>query len=114
MKLTILALALSTYRCGASSRKLSAVAEAEEDYYYDGEVNTYYDGYADADDTAVRAPINVTLTYSDVGQLAAACGASRLDGGMHFTGAVAAGEKLCKGIGTAGFEYASDLIGGEW
>ena len=43
-----------------------------------------------------------------------ACGASRLDGGMHFTGAVAAGEELCKGIGTAGFEYASDLIGGEW
>ena len=33
---------------------------------------------------------------------------------MHFTGAVAAGEELCKGIGTAGFEYASDLIGGEW
>ena len=46
--------------------------------------------------------------------IAAACGASRLDGGMHFTGAVAAGEELCKGIGTAGFEYASDLIGGEW
>ena len=43
MKLTILALALATYRCGASSRKLSAVAEAEEDYYYDAEVNTYYD-----------------------------------------------------------------------
>ena len=37
-----------------------------------------------------------------------------LDGGMHFTGAVAAGEELCQGIGTAGFEYASDLIGGEW
>ena len=69
MKLTILALALSTYRCGASSRKLPAVAEAdEEDNYYDGEVNTYYDDYGDAD----------------------------------------------KGIGTAGFEYASDLIGGEW
>ena len=33
---------------------------------------------------------------------------------MHFTGAVAAGEELCAGIGTAGFEYASDLIGGEW
>jgi hypothetical protein len=30
------------------------------------------------------------------------------------TSAVAAGEELCKGIGTAGFEYASDLIGGEW
>ena len=57
---------------------------------------------------------DVTLTYSDVGQLAAACGASRLDGGMHFTGAVAAGAELCAGIGTAGFEYASDLIGGEW
>ena len=228
MKLTILALALSTYRCGASSRKLPAVAEAEEDYYYDGEVNTYYDGYADADDTAVRAPINgvddvpaqigtllegvlgpflgtfqgletpivvryaslidavssqtmikrkdvepykrvmphseypsgssclcqgiadyanafldatgvtlpplqhvapagsskvepgttpvtdVTLTYATVDALAAACGASRLDGGMHFTGAVEAGADLCAGIGTAGFEYASDLIGGEW
>ena len=37
-----------------------------------------------------------------------------LDGGMHFTGAVAAGEALCEGIGTAGFEYASELIGGEW
>ena len=60
MKLTILALALSTYCCGASSRKLPAVAEAEEeDYYYDGEVNTYYDD-ADADDTSVelRAPIS--------------------------------------------------------
>ena len=52
MKLTILALALSTYRCGATPRKLPAVAEAEEDYYYDGEVNTYYDD-ADADDTSV-------------------------------------------------------------
>ena len=51
MKLTILALALSTYRCGATPRKLPAVAEAdEEDYYYDGEVNTYYDDHAaDAD-----------------------------------------------------------------
>ena len=57
---------------------------------------------------------DVTLTYATVDALAAACGASRLDGGMHFTGAVAAGEELCKGIGTAGFEYASDLIGGEW
>ena len=59
MKLTILALALSTYRCGATPRKLPAVAEAEEDYYYDGEVNTYYDD-ADADDTSVelRAPIS--------------------------------------------------------
>ncbi|CAH0364230.1 unnamed protein product [Pelagomonas calceolata] len=57
---------------------------------------------------------DVTLTYATVDALAAACGASRLDGGMHFTGAVAAGEALCAGIGTAGFEYASDLIGGEW
>ena len=57
---------------------------------------------------------DVTLTYATVDALAAACGASRLDGGMHFTGAVAAGEELCKGIGTAGFQYASDLIGGEW
>ena len=57
---------------------------------------------------------DVTLTYETVDALAAACGASRLDGGMHFTGAVAAGEELCKGIGTAGFEYASELIGGEW
>ena len=57
---------------------------------------------------------DVTLTYATVDALAAACGASRLDGGMHFTGAVEAGEELCKGIGTAGFEYASDLIGGEW
>ena len=57
---------------------------------------------------------DVTLTYATVDALAAACGASRLDGGMHFTGAVEAGEALCAGIGTAGFEYASDLIGGEW
>ena len=33
---------------------------------------------------------------------------------MHFTGAVQAGADLCAGIGTAGFEYASELIGGEW
>ena len=57
---------------------------------------------------------DVTLTYATGDALAAACGASRLDGGMHFTGAVQAGEALCAGIGTAGFEYASDLIGGEW
>ena len=57
---------------------------------------------------------DVTLTYATVDALAAACGASRLDGGMHFTGAVQAGAELCAGIGTAGFEYASDLIGGEW
>ena len=57
---------------------------------------------------------DVTLTYATVDALAAACGASRLDGGMHFTGAVQAGADLCAGIGTAGFEYASDLIGGEW
>ena len=37
-----------------------------------------------------------------------------LDGGMHFTGAVAAGADLCAGIGTEGFKYATDLIGGEW
>ena len=57
---------------------------------------------------------DVTLTYDTVDALAAACGASRLDGGMHFTGAVQAGADLCAGIGTAGFQYASDLIGGEW
>jgi len=57
---------------------------------------------------------DVTLTYGTVDALAAACGASRLDGGMHFTGAVQAGADLCAGIGTAGFQYASDLIGGEW
>ena len=33
---------------------------------------------------------------------------------IYFTGAVQAGADLCAGIGTAGFEYASDLIGGEW
>ena len=78
MKLTILALALSTY------------CAAEEDYYYDGVVNTYYDDYADAD-AAARAPI------SGVDDVPAQAGAN-----------------LCAGIGTAGFEYASDLIGGEW
>ena len=66
MKLTILALALSTYRCGATPRKLPAVAEAEEDYYYDGEVNTYYDDYADAD-TAARAPISGVDDVTRVG-----------------------------------------------
>ena len=64
--------------------------------------------------TTRRASSAATLTYATVDALAAACGASRLDGGMHFTGAVAAGETLCAGIGTAGFQYASDLIGGEW
>ena len=65
--------------------------------------------------TRPRAPRSTaSTTYTTVDALAAACGASRLDGGMHFTGAVQAGEELCKGIGTAGFEYASELIGGEW
>ena len=54
MKLTILALALSTY------------CAAEEDYYYDGEVNTYYDDYADAD-TAARAPISGVDDVTRVG-----------------------------------------------
>ena len=61
-----------------------------------------------------RLGLEMARTKSPVDALAAACGASRLDGGMHFTGAVQAGADLCAGIGTAGFEYASDLIGGEW
>ena len=36
-----------------------------------------------------------TRAKDDPLALAEACGASRLDGGMHFTGAVAAGEELC-------------------
>ena len=115
MKLTILALALSAHAqsvyfanpvgedfavrhdpSGPSSRKYVAPAGSSK----------VEPGTTPAQD--------VTLTYATVDALAAACGASRLDGGMHFTGAVQAGADLCKGIGTAGFEYASDLIGGEW
>ena len=97
MKLTILALALSTRCCGAQSA------------YFANPVGEDFAVSRDPSGSSSR-----TLTYATVDALAAACGASRLDGGMHFTVAVAAGEELCKGIGTAGFEYASDLIGGEW
>ena len=39
---------------------------------------------------------DVTLTYATVDALAAACGASRLDGGMHFTGAVQAAKSSAR------------------
>mmetsp|Transcript_3777 Transcript_3777/g.11176 ORF Transcript_3777/g.11176 Transcript_3777/m.11176 type:complete len:712 (-) Transcript_3777:183-2318(-) len=56
----------------------------------------------------------LSLDYADMTELAAACSASRLDGGMHFTASTSAAEALCDGIGTAGFAYANDLIGGNW
>ena len=57
---------------------------------------------------------DVTLSYDTIDALVEVCGSSRLDGGMHFTAAVPAGAELCEDIGTEGFQYASDLIGGEW
>ena len=57
---------------------------------------------------------DVALSYATLDALAAACGERRLDGGMHFSAAVPAGEALCAGIGTEGFAYASELIRGAW
>ena len=54
------------------------------------------------------------LVYPDVAAMAAACSRSRLDGGLHFTAAVPAGEDLCDGIGDQGFAFATTLINGQW
>jgi len=40
---------------------------------------------------------DLVVVFSTWSEVARACSASRLDGGMHFAGAVPAGEKLCSG-----------------
>jgi hypothetical protein len=42
---------------------------------------------------------NITLAYSNWSMIVKRCGETRLEGGMHFTSSVPAGEDLCSGIG---------------
>ena len=51
-----------------------------------------------------------TLTYPDLKAFAAACGQSRLNGGMHFGASVPASEDMCAGIGADIWDYASNTI----
>jgi len=64
------------------------------------------------DELPVRASVDPSLQYPGLAALAAACGQSRLDGGMHFTTSVPAGGALCSGIGRSGAEWAQSLLDG--
>lgn len=55
---------------------------------------------------------DLLLAYSSWTEIADVCGRSRLDGGMHFTAAVAAGDDLCGDIGPKVAQYFEDLVGG--
>jgi len=56
---------------------------------------------------------NVTLTFQNMDTLRNMCGESRIDGGMHFTPAVADSYKLCGGIGEKAYtNYVQTLLGG--
>lgn len=48
---------------------------------------------------------DITLEFKTFSGVAKVCSSSRLNGGMHFTGAVVAGEKLCEGIGKRASEF---------
>lgn len=56
---------------------------------------------------------NITLSYGSWSEIRAACGVSRLNGGMHFTASVPEGERLCSGIGTTVAESFKKLAAGE-
>lgn len=55
---------------------------------------------------------NVTLSYKTWSEMAAVCGQSRLNGGMHFRAAVPAGRSLCSGIGEISFKAVTNLKSG--
>jgi len=57
---------------------------------------------------------DVPLVYPTMSDMAATCGRSRFDGGMHFTASVPAAETLCDGIGDAGFAFATEIFGDDW
>lgn len=60
-----------------------------------------------------RPKKDVVLAYESWTDIADACGISRLNGGMHFTASVAAGEELCASIGDKVYEYFVSLKDGE-
>merc|ERR1719319_884697 len=55
---------------------------------------------------------DVSFTLGNLTELAHICGQSRLWGGMHFTPAVEAGEKLVEGFGDAAFSWTQSLANG--
>ena len=60
----------------------------------------------------VTPATDVSLVMNSMTELRDACGESRLDGGMHFSGSVSASYELCHGIGTQGASFAISLLGG--
>ena len=52
---------------------------------------------------------DLTLSVSSMTELRELGGLSRLDGGMHFTRSVSAGNELCEGIGISASVFAFDL-----
>merc|ERR1719433_623167 len=56
---------------------------------------------------------DVSFTMNSLRELVDMCGQSRLDGGMHFTAAVKAGEDVVEAFGFGTFLYTSDMRNGE-
>ena len=56
---------------------------------------------------------SVTLTYNSWSKVVDTCGQSRLNGGMHFTASVEAGDRLCQSIGDKVVKYFEILKAGE-
>ena len=56
---------------------------------------------------------NVTLMYKSWSEIVTRCGDTRLEGGMHFSASVPAGEDLCNGIGNTVVDAFKALERGE-
>ncbi|KAL3916657.1 MAG: hypothetical protein SGILL_005077 [Bacillariaceae sp.] len=55
----------------------------------------------------------LTLVFDDLDDFVAQCGQSRLDGGMHFTASIEAGNELCQGFQPKVEEYILELLNGK-
>ena len=56
---------------------------------------------------------NVTLSYNSWSEIVQRCGDTRLEGGMHYTASVPAGEEVCMDIGTIVVDAFKKLEAGE-
>ncbi|CDF35158.1 unnamed protein product [Chondrus crispus] len=60
--------------------------------------------------TPVDVPVSVR--FETLQEAARSCGTSRLDGGVHFEAAVAAGRRLADGVGEKAYQHVKDLYQG--
>jgi len=52
----------------------------------------------------------IELNYVGLEAMTAACGQSRINGGIHFRASVPMAEELCAGVGTQAFEYVKEAV----